>query len=149
MATKIRSKQESGLTAVWLKRDPPVPHKDSFTCNLLISCSASAEVSHTFQYRRYMSSWSLSNLCILLCIVFVVTFSCCCCYCVMLFISNCGCTIRDKKQQHHYEIVTTMTTAQSNLHRLISVQELILWGDTMQFYMGKNTDIPPTNQPHM
>ena len=80
----------------WLRA---VLHKDSFTCNLLIFCSALGEVSHTFKYRRYMSSWTLSNLCILLCIV-VVTFSCCC-YCVMLllFISNYGCTIRDKKQQ--------------------------------------------------
>ena len=78
-------------------------------------------------------------------------FSCCCCYCVMLllFISNYACTIRDKKQQWQYEIVTTMTTTQSNLHKLLSVQELILWGDTMQFYMGKNTDIPPTNWPHI
>ena len=34
-----------------------------------------------------------------------------------------------------------MTTTQSNLHRLLSVHKLILWGDTMQFYIGKNTDI--------
>ena len=126
-------------TGIWLPR--AVLHKHRFTCNLLISYSAFGEVSHTFQYRRYMSSWTLSNLCILLCIVVVVvTFLCCCCfcYCVMflLFICNYGCTIRDKKQQQH-EIVTTMTTTHSNLHWLLSVQ------DTMQFYMGKNTDILP------
>ena len=58
---------------------------------------------------------------------------------LLLFICNYGCTISDKKQQ--YEIVTTVTTTQSNLHRLLSVQ------DTMQIYMGKNTDIPPQSDP--
>ena len=35
------------------------------------------------------------------------------------------------KKQQQYEIVTTMTTTQSNLHKLLSVQELILLVDTM------------------
>ena len=49
-----------------------------------------------------------------------------CCYCVMLllwFICSCTCTMTIKGQQH--ETVTATTTTQSNLHKLLSVQELI------------------------
>ena len=37
----------------------------------------------------------------------------------------------DEQQQH--ETVTT-TTTQSNLHILLTVKELIFWGDAMQMY---------------
>ena len=52
-----------------------------------------------------------------------------CCYCVILlllflFICSCGSTITDEEQQQH-ETVTTTTTTQSNIHKLLSVQELI------------------------
>ena len=61
---------------------------------------------------------------------------CCCCHCccyyviLLVFICNCGCTMTDEQQQH--ETVTTAT--QSNLHTLLSVQELIFWGAAMQMY---------------
>ena len=49
------------------------------------------------------------------------------CYCVILllflFICSCGSTITDAEQQH--ETVTTTTTTQSNLHKLLSVQEFL------------------------
>ena len=43
---------------------------------------------------------------------------------VVLFICSCGSTITDEEQQQN-ETVTTTTTTQSNLHKLLSVQELI------------------------
>ena len=73
--------------------------------------------------------------------------------------------MRDKKQQPH-ERVTTITTTQSNHHQLLSVQELILCGDTMQidtpylstpvvqspttpgqFYMWNNADVSRSDVP--
>ena len=41
---------------------------------------------------------------------------------LLLFICHCASTITDEQQQQH-ETVTT--TTQSNLHKLLSVQELI------------------------
>ena len=40
---------------------------------------------------------------------------------LFLFICNCGSTITDEEQQQH----ETVTTTQSNLHKLLIVQELI------------------------
>ena len=48
------------------------------------------------------------------------------------------------EQQQQCETVTTTTTTESNMHKLLSVQELIFWGDAMQMYPGQiNT---PANQ---
>ena len=52
---------------------------------------------------------------------------CSCCYCVILlflflFIYSCGFTITHEEQQQH-ETVTTTRTTQTNLHKLLSVQE--------------------------
>ena len=49
--------------------------------------------------------------------MYIAMYCCCCCFCcsycimLLLFICNCGCIMRDKKQQHE-----TVTTTQSSLH---------------------------------
>ena len=43
---------------------------------------------------------------------------------LLLFICHCASSITDEQQQN-YTVTTTTTTKQSNLHKLLNVQELI------------------------
>ena len=63
---------------------------------------------------------------------------CCCCVIFLLFICNCGCTMAGEQEQQH-ETVTTATT-ERNLHKLISVGELI-------FEIDLRSDVPPLIEP--
>ena len=80
----------------------------------------------------------LNNLCRSFCCLCC----CCCCYCVILLLSFCnwGCSMIDEQQQWHETVrrrrttTVTRTTTQSNLHTLLSIQELIFWRDVMQRY---------------
>ena len=61
---------------------------------------------------------------------------------LLLFMSNYRCTMTDKKQQQ-YEIVTTMTTIQSNLHKLLCSRAHSVSRYNVVFYISKKTDILP------
>ena len=55
-------------------------------------------------------------------------------------ICNCGCTIADKQQEQQCE--TVATTAESNLHKLLTVAELML-------HIDLRSDGPPANLPQL
>ena len=65
---------------------------------------------------------------------------CCCCYVIFLLICNCGCTVADEQQEQQCETLTTAT--ESNLHKLLSVVELI-------FHIDLRSDGPLTNRAHL
>ena len=95
---------------------------------LLFSCHCRSTITGGQQkYCSATTTRATERSIYLNCSIFLFNYSCC--YCVILlflflFICSCGFTITHEEKQQH-ETVTTTRTTQTNLHKLLNVEELI------------------------